>query len=90
LFTCVYEASFESLTPIAADILKPDPQIPLKPVSSTILADKPLCASIKKDKSADVIICFNCVVRFGLEIELEAEAELKQKPNRKYENTKTT
>jgi hypothetical protein len=40
--TWVYDASLESRTPIAALMDKPLPQIPLKPASSTILADKPL------------------------------------------------
>lgn len=44
---------------------KPLPQIPLNPVSSTITADRPLCASIMKDKSLDYIKFFSCVVFFN-------------------------
>lgn len=42
----------------------PDAQIPLNPVSYTITADNPLCASIKNSNYYDYIIYFKSVVFF--------------------------
>src|SRR5687767_5423963 len=53
--TCVHEASLLSRTPRAAEMLRPLPQIPLKPASSTILAERPLWASMMNSRSLDSI-----------------------------------
>ncbi len=64
--TCVQEASLLSRTPRAAEMERPLPQIPLKPASSTIFADNPLCASIRKAISGELTIDLSCVVFFIL------------------------
>src|SRR5689334_23217409 len=46
--TWVQDASLLSRTPSAADIERPDAQIPAKPASSTIFAESPLWASMRK------------------------------------------
>ena len=56
---CVHDASLLSLTPSAVDIDSPDAHIPLKPLTSTIFAVKPLCASIKNDNSLLLSSFFN-------------------------------
>ena len=48
----------------------------LSPASSTILADKPLCASIKNSNSFDCNIFFNCVVFLKDKNKLVEELEL--------------
>ncbi len=44
--TCVHDASLRSRSPRAAEIARPDAQISGKPASSTIFAERPLCASM--------------------------------------------
>jgi hypothetical protein len=62
--TWVQEASLLSLTPNYAEILNPDPQIPLNPASYTIAADNPLWASMINSNSLDYIIFLRRVVLF--------------------------
>src|SRR4051812_32888854 len=50
---CVQEASLLSRTPSDAEIDSPDAQMPWKPASSTIFADRPLWASIRNDRSGE-------------------------------------
>jgi hypothetical protein len=52
--TCVQDASLLSLTPSAAETARPDAQMPRKPASSTIFADRPLWASMRKESSGEV------------------------------------
>src|SRR3984885_2686840 len=49
--TCVQLASLLSRTPNCAEIDSPDAQMPLKPASRTMRADRPLCASIRNSSS---------------------------------------
>ena len=49
--TWVQEASLLSRTPSAADIERPEAQMPSNPASSTILAESPLCASMMKERA---------------------------------------
>ena len=51
--TWVQEASLLSRTPSAADIERPEAQMPSKPASSTIFAESPLCASMMKASSGE-------------------------------------
>ena len=51
--TWVHEASLLSLTPRAAETVRPDAQIAGKPASSTIFADSPSWASMRKVSSGD-------------------------------------
>ena len=46
--TWVQEASLLSRRPSMAEIDSPEAQMPRKPASSTILAERPLCASMMK------------------------------------------
>jgi hypothetical protein len=50
--TCVQLASLASRTPSDVAIERPLAQIPPKPASSTIFAERPLWASIRKESSA--------------------------------------
>ena len=49
--TWVQEASLLSRTPSAADIERPEAQMPSNPASSTIFAESPLCASMMKERA---------------------------------------
>ena len=49
--TWVQEASLLSRTPSAADIERPEAQMPSNPASSTIFPDSPLCASMMKERA---------------------------------------
>ena len=49
--TCVQEASLLSRTPSAADTVRPDAQMPGKPASSTIFAERPSWASMRNVRS---------------------------------------
>jgi hypothetical protein len=51
--TCVHDASLLSRTPSAAEIDRPDAQIPLNPDSSAIFAESPSWASIRNDNSGE-------------------------------------
>ena len=51
--TWVQEASLLSRTPSAAETVRPDAQMPGKPASSTILADRPSWASMRKVSSGE-------------------------------------
>ena len=51
--TCVQDASLLSRNPSEAEIDRPDAQMPANPASSTILADSPLCASIRNDRPGE-------------------------------------
>src|ERR1700723_3238868 len=50
--TCVQLASLLSRTPNCAEIDSPDAQMPLKPASRTMRADRPLWASMRNSSSA--------------------------------------
>ena len=52
--TCDHESSLLSLTPKAAEIESPLPQIPSNPASSAIRAESPLWASMRKAISGRV------------------------------------
>src|SRR5258706_16189650 len=52
---CVQDASLLSRRPRLAEIDRPDAQMPGKPASSTIFAERPLCASIRKLKEGEQI-----------------------------------
>src|SRR5918993_2681045 len=56
---CVQDASLLSRTPSEAEIDRPDAQMPWKPVSSTIFADRPLWASIRNDRSGESRSCLS-------------------------------
>jgi len=47
--TWVQDASLLRL----AEIVKPEAQMPRNPASSTILAERPLCASIRKEREGE-------------------------------------
>src|SRR4051812_11126350 len=63
--TWVQLASLLSRTPNCADIVRPLPQIALKPASSAIRADSPLWASQTNVRSADESSSLNRVVFFN-------------------------
>ena len=54
--TWVHDASLLSRTPMADDMVSPEAQIPLNPASSTIFAERPLCASIMNSDCEELII----------------------------------
>ena len=60
--TWVQEASLLSRTPSAADMDRPDAQMPLKPASSTIFADMPSWASMRNSTSGDCSMARNFAV----------------------------
>jgi hypothetical protein len=53
--TCVHDASLLSRRPRLAEIDNPEAQMPGNPASSTILADNPLCASMRKVRNGELI-----------------------------------
>src|SRR5262245_58264716 len=53
--TCVHDASLLSRRPRLAEIDRPDAQMPGNPASSTIFADRPLWASIRKVRNWELI-----------------------------------
>src|SRR3954470_10113217 len=55
----VHDASLLSRTPRDAEIDRPDAQMPWKPASSTIFADRPLWASIRNDRSGESRSCLS-------------------------------
>src|SRR5258708_7595920 len=60
--TWVQDSSLLSRTPNEADIVSPLAQIPSKPASSTMRADSPSCASMRKVSSGRVMSWRNRVV----------------------------
>ncbi len=64
--TCDQDSSLLSRTPKAAEIVSPLPQTPSKPASSTMRAESPLCASIRKAISGRVSRRLSAVVRRSL------------------------
>src|SRR5213592_1900687 len=60
--TCDQDSSLLSRTPNDAEIVRPLPQMPSKPASSTMRAERPLCASIRKAISGRVISRLSTVV----------------------------
>ncbi len=62
--TWVQLASLLSRTPSCAEIERPLPQIPLKPASSTIRAERPLWASQRNSRRGEVRSFLNCFVFF--------------------------
>ena len=69
--TCVQDASFASRRPRLAETLRPEAQMAWKPASSAILAESPLCASIRKERSGELTSRRSAVV-FGSALALEA------------------
>jgi hypothetical protein len=60
--TWVQLSSLLSRTACCADSARPDPQMPLKPASSTMRADRPLCASRMNSVCDDSSRFFSWVV----------------------------
>ncbi len=60
--TWVQDASLLSRTPSAADMDRPDAQMPLKPASSTILEEMPSWASMMNASSSESSISRSCLV----------------------------
>ena len=61
--TWVHDASLESRRPRLAEMDRPEAQIPRKPASSATLAERPLCASMRKLRSGEAIRRRSAVVR---------------------------
>ncbi len=63
--TWVHDASLLSRNPSMADIDSPEAQMPANPASSTIFADRPLCASMMKASSGEVSNARNAPARLA-------------------------
>src|SRR5689334_13771324 len=53
--TWVQDASLLSRRPSAAEIVRPEAQMPRNPASCTTFAERPSCASMRKDSVGDMI-----------------------------------
>src|SRR3984957_15460325 len=60
--TWVQDASLESRKPRLAEIARPEAQMPRNPASSASLAERPLWASIRKDRVGETISSRSAVV----------------------------
>ena len=65
--TWVQDASLLSRRPSMADMDSPDAQTPANPASSTIFADRPLCASIRKPRAGDPSMARRAAARLPAE-----------------------